>query len=123
MDEDVLRTAGVIPVSPRRGYVDDFELRIGRRATLVSRANERAYGLIYSMSHRDIDKLYGQPGLEDYRPEAVLVNKLEGGSCVALCFNLLVEAVDDEKNTAYAEKLTIALKKFEFPPEYIGRIG
>ena len=122
MDDDVLRSAGIEVREPRRGFVEGFALRIGERATLISRANERAYGIAYSMPHSDIDKLYGQLGLEDYKPEGVLVNTFNGGSFAALCFNLLEAPDENEKNTAYADKLKAALNKFKFPQEYISQI-
>jgi len=123
MDDDVLRSAGIEVKGRRRGFVKDFELRIGERATLISRANERAYGMVYGMSHSDIDKLYGQSGLEDYKPEGVLVDTFDGDSFAALCFNLLKAPDEAEKNTAYADKLKVVLNKFEFPQEYISQIN
>ena len=38
MDIDILREGGVAPINPRRAYVEDLALRIGRRATLVPSA-------------------------------------------------------------------------------------
>lgn len=88
MDKDVLRESQVIAVSPRRAYVDDYALRIGRRATLVPTSGARAYGMVFALTHEEFEKLYTAPGLEHYRPEAVLAHTLEGKSLPVLCYNL-----------------------------------
>jgi len=54
MDLDVLREAGVTPLTPRRAYVDDFALRIGRRATLLPAAGARAYGMLYTVTPAEL---------------------------------------------------------------------
>src|SRR5258708_37386560 len=70
MDLEILREAGVAPASPRRAYVADFALRIGQRATLLPSPGARAYGMLYAVTHAELDRLYTAPGLEHYRPEA-----------------------------------------------------
>ena len=84
MDTDVLRQSGVAPVNPRRAYVEDYALHIGQRATLVPRAGARAYGMVFALTHAELDRLYGAPGLETYRPEGVLAHPLEGAPAPAL---------------------------------------
>ena len=88
MDLEILREAGVAPASPRRAYVDDFALRIGQRATLLPSAGARAYGMLYAVTHAELDRLYTAPGLEHYRPEAVIAHPLGGTPTPALCYNL-----------------------------------
>lgn len=78
MDGTVLRSHKALPVNPRRGYVDGFALRIGQRAALVPSPGARAYGMIFGLTHQELERLYAEPGLEQYRTEAVLVHLLEG---------------------------------------------
>jgi len=119
MDADVLRQAGTEPSNFRRAYVNDFALRIGRRATLVPSPGGRAWGMLVSLTHEELDSLYGAPGLEAYRPEAVLAHRPEGDSVPALCFNL-VEAPDPhERNPEYAMRLRGVLQNLGFPAEYV----
>src|SRR5207302_11449402 len=80
MDESTLRQSGVTPVNPRRAYVDDFALRIGQRATLVPHTGARAFGMLLALTHAGLQSLYSAPGLEHYRPEAVLAQQLKGPS-------------------------------------------
>ena len=123
MDSDILREGQVVAVSPRRAYVDGFVLCIGRRATLVPTPGARAYGMVFALTHDELDKLYAAPGLEQYRPEALLAYSMEGATLPALCYNLREAPGPDEANTEYAARLRAVLGKLEFPPEYIASIS
>ena len=122
MDAAVLRNSGAQPVNPRRAYVDDFALRIGNRATLVPSAGARAYGMVIALTHSELQHLYGAPGLDQYRPEAVLARLMDGAPVPALCYNLLVEPRADERNLDYAARLQQTLRQLEFPSEYIDSV-
>jgi hypothetical protein len=122
MDLEILRQAGVAPASPRRAYVDGFALRIGQRATLLPSAGVRAYGMLYAVTHAELDRLYTAPGLEHYRPEAVIAHPLGGTPTPALCYNLREAPRPQERNPDYAERLRRALTKLEFPPDYIASV-
>jgi hypothetical protein len=123
IDHEILREAGVAPMNPRRAYLEGFALRIGRRATLVPSAGARAYGMLFALTHADIDRLYAAPGLEPYRPEAVLVQPLEGTPTPALCYNLRHAPRPDERNPEYAARLQRALGKLDFPEEYVASVA
>src|SRR2546425_11457628 len=88
MDVDVLRESKGTPSNPRRAYVADFALRIGQRATLLPAAGARAHGMLIALTHRELGRLYTAPGLEQYRPEAVLAPTPRGIIVPALCYNL-----------------------------------
>lgn len=123
MDIDILREADVAPVNPRRAYVDNFALRIGRRATLLPSAGGRAYGMVFALTHSELERLYTAPGLEQYRPEAVLAQPLEGTAVPALCYNLREAPQPDERNPDYARRLQRALSKLDFPQEYVASVS
>lgn len=123
MDIDILREAGVAPLNPRRAYVDDFALRIGQRATLVPSAGGRAYGVLFGLTHPELERLYTAPGLEQYRPEAVLAQSLEGTPAPALCYNLREAPQPLEGNPEYAARLQRALRKLDFPQKYIESVS
>lgn len=122
MDHEILREAGVAPINPRRAYLEGFELRIGQRATLVPSAGARAYGMLFALTHSELDRLYGAPGLEQYRPEAVLVQPLAGTPTPALCYNLRDAPRPDERNPEYAVRLQRALSGLDFPAEYVASV-
>lgn len=123
MDLDILREAGATPVSPRRAYVDDFALRIGQRATLLPSAGARAYGMLFAVTRSELDRLYSAPGLEHYRPEAVLAQSLEGTPAPALCYTLREAPRPDERNPEYAARLQRVLSKLDFPREYVASVS
>lgn len=123
MDNDILRESKVIPVNTRRAYVDDFALRIGQRATLLPSVGGRAYGMLVALTHSELDQLYSAPGLDQYRPEAVLAQALEGEASPALCYNLREAPRPHERNPEYAARLRGILSKLDFPPEYVASIS
>jgi len=123
MDADILRESDIVPENPRRAFANGFALRIGRRATLVPADGARAYGMVFALSHDALDRLYGAPGLEDYRPEAIIARTLNGDSLPALCFNLRQAPAPDEANADYAARLRRALEKLGFPADYIASVA
>jgi hypothetical protein len=123
MDSDILRESRVVAESPRRAYVDGYELHIGRRATLVPTPGARAYGMVFALTHDELERLYTAPGLEQYRPEAILAHTMEGESLPALCYNLREAPGPGESNTEYAAHLRAVLGKLEFPSGYIASVS
>ena len=123
MDADLLREAGATPFDPRPAFVDGFALRIGQRATLVARAGARAYGMVIALTRPELERLYGAPGLEQYRPEAVLAQLLAGSAVPALCYNLREAPRPDERNPDYVARLQRVLSKLGFPREYVASIS
>ena len=123
VDIDALGAAGVTPNNPRQAHVDGFALRIGQRATLVPAAGSRAYGMLFALTHADLDCLYAAPGLEKYRPVAVLAQPLGGMPTPALCYVLPEAPRPDERNPEYAARLQRALTKLGFPADYIASIA
>ena len=122
MDVEVLRQSGAKPANPRRAYVADFALRIGHRATLTPSPGARVYGMLIALTHAELERLYNAPGLEHYRPEAVLAQPIEGIAIPALCYNLLQAPESHEKNPDYALRLKSVLTKLSFPGDYVASI-
>jgi hypothetical protein len=119
MDAQVLRQAGTKPSNFRRAYVEDFALRIGQRATLIPSPGARAHGMLIALTHAELQRLYSAPGLEDYRPEAVIAHPSEGEAIPALCYNLVRAPEPHERNPEYAERLRSVLASLGFPIAYV----
>jgi hypothetical protein len=79
--------------------------------------------MVFALTHEELEKLYTGPGLEQYRPEAVLAHSMEGKVLPALCYKLCEKPGADEANPDYAARLREVLGKLEFPPEYIGTLS
>lgn len=122
MDSSVLRERKVQPINARRAHADDFALRIGRRAVLVPSPGARTYGVVFGLTHGDLDLLYSEAGLEEYRPEAVLAHVLEGDAIPALCYNLPIPPPPEERNPEYAARLRVLLTELGFPQDYVASV-
>jgi hypothetical protein len=72
MDPELLRANGFQPANGRRACVSGMALRIGRRATLVPDPTGTVHGFVFGLTHQEIDRLYQEPSVAIYRPEAVI---------------------------------------------------
>jgi hypothetical protein len=122
MDDNLLRSRGIVPLNPRPATVEGFGLRIGKRATLVPARHERSYGMVIGLTHQELKGLYSGPGLEHYRPEAVTCTTLAGELVSAQCYNLPNAPAPDEVNEEYAGQLRAVLAKLGFPAEHVERV-
>lgn len=123
MDAEVLARMDVYVANGRNASVAGYALRIGKRATLVPMPDAVSYGVVYCLTHTDLEKLYGSHGLEAYKPEALAISTFDGEMIPALCYNLPEAPTAQERNTDYARNLRFVLSKLGFPPEYIASVN
>lgn len=109
-------------MNARRAFVEGFALQIGQRATLLPTTGARAYGMLISLTHSELQQLYAAPGLEQYLPEAILAQTIEGQVIPALCYNLADPPNAADRNPEYASKLKSVLQRLGFPAEYVASI-
>jgi hypothetical protein len=122
MDDALLREKGMNPVDRRVASVENFSLIIGARASLIPCAGATVHGVIFSLTHREIDALYSEASVSMYRPEAVLAHLADGSVMPALCFNLPLPPSTDERNPQYASKLREVASRIGLPPGYVSSI-
>ncbi len=122
MDEDLLRAQGIAPENSALAWLDGFALRIGKRATLIPVRSGRVHGLVMSLTTAELQRLYSQPGLEAYKPQAVLAQVADGGVVAALCYNLAEPPAPGEANPEYAVKLRAVAQKVGLPAEYVATL-
>ena len=80
------------------------------------------HGLLFSLTQAEIDSLYSEPSVSQYRAEPVLA-KLRNGECVsALCFNLPEPPSSTERNPQYAARLRALAERIGLPAEYVATI-
>jgi len=118
MDMDLLQQRGLHPRHPQVASLDSYDIVIGDRATLIPRAEARIYGIVTGLTFADIDALYAEPSVRDYRPEAVLVTREDGRQVPALCYTL-PSVADAPRNTTYAVQLLALAKTLAFPAVYL----
>ena len=121
MDESLLATKGIKPGEMRLGFVDDFDLRIGERATLVRRNGCRAHGVVMEIETGAADELYSDSSVADYLPETVTVELTDGRNVDAICYNLPVDKVTGT-NRDYTEALLVVATNLGLPESYLDRI-
>ena len=119
MDETLLQAKGIEPQDRRLAALENFRLVIGERATLVPSAGETVHGVIFSLTHAEIDSLYAEASVSVYRPEAVCVAVANDVRVPALCFNLPTTPAANERNPEYAAKLKKIAERVGLPDEYI----
>jgi hypothetical protein len=122
MDETLLMGKGVKPANLRRAFLNDFSLVIGERAALIQKPGETVHGIVFSLTQDEIDSLYSEPSVRDYRPELVGVNLTDGRSIPAQCFNLAIVQAADKPNREYAAKLRALATRLGLPESYVNQI-
>lgn len=122
MDETLLRGKGLSPSGRARARVENFRLVVGRRATLAPCEGAEAHGLVYSLTHAELDALYSEASVGAYRPEAVRALLDDGTSVPALCFNLPAPPAPGEQDPLYASKLRSLAARVGLPPAYVASI-
>jgi len=114
MDPEILRFIGVEPRIPRKAKAEGYSLRIGNKATLFRDETSRVYGMLYSLTHAEVDSLYRGAGLDEYAAKALNI-ETDKKSVAALCCNLLVSPAKDETNSEYETKLRQVMAFLELP--------
>ena len=123
MDAGLLRSSGIDPANPRKAYVENYALRVGDRATLVPSVGARAHGMLMALTHLELERLYGAPGLDLYRAEAALARQPDAAPVAALCYNVPVGPRAGLRNSSYAVRLQETLRNLGFPAEYVDAVA
>ena len=122
MDEALLKEKGANPQNRRLAAVENFKLMIGERATLVPSSGEAVHGLLFSLTQAEINSLYAEPSVSEYRPEPVVARLRNGEAIPALCFNLPGPPSSSERNPQYAARLKELAGRIGLPAEYVATI-
>jgi hypothetical protein len=122
MDPELLRAKGLEPLHPRRARVSGWRLRIGNRAALEADARGEVHGFVVELTHGEIERLYAEPGVAAYRPEAVIAEPEGDSPIAALCFNLPSAPDPDERNPKYVGQLRELAARLGLPSHYLDSI-
>ena len=122
MDEDLLRAKGLQPEGSRLAYLEGFALRIGQRAAVVPVAGARVYGVLFSLTPAELDRLYSEPSVQAYKPQHVVARLEDESPVPALCYNLPEPPLPGERNPEYAAKLRVVAQKVGLPAEYVASL-
>jgi gamma-glutamyl AIG2-like cyclotransferase len=122
MDEELLRAKGLKPESIELAAVNGLALRIGQRAALVPSPGTRVHGVVMSLTLPELDRLYSEPSVQAYKPQAVLAQLASGGTIAALCYNLAEPPAATERNPEYAAKLRTLAERVGLPAAYVATL-
>jgi hypothetical protein len=122
MDANALRAKGLHPINERQAAVYGMTLRLGDRATLTPDSNGIVHGFVMALSHAELEKLYAEPSVASYRPEAVIARLASGNDIAALCYNLPTTPDAHQHNPVYAEKLRELGNRLGLPTSYLASI-
>jgi hypothetical protein len=123
MDPELLRAKGLEPLNPRRARVGGWRIRIGNRAALEPDTDGEVYGFVFELTHAEVERLYAEPGVAAYRPEAVTAELEDGLPIAALCFNLPSAPDPQERNPKYVGQLRELATRLGLPRHYVASIG
>jgi hypothetical protein len=122
MDQELLRARGLAPQGAALASVPGLALRIGQRAALVPHASGRVHGVVLSLTLEELERLYAEPSVQAYKPQAVLAELAGGGTVAALCYNLPVPPLPSERNPEYAARLRAVAERVGLPAEYVASL-
>ena len=122
MDADLLRAMGFHPANERQARVAGMGLRLGQRAALAQDPTKSVHGFVMELSQEELDRLYANPDVAAYRPEAVTAQLTSGDDVAALCYNLPVPPTPDEGNPEYAAKLRELGRRLGLPSLYVDTV-
>ncbi len=122
MDKAILIKKGIHPLNPRKGYLNNYTLKIGNRASLIQCENEKAYGIIMTVNDDEIIKLYTEESVADYIPETVEAVIEPNELLTVTCYNLPNELLTGT-NKEYAKSLYDLATSLAFPKEYLSSIS
>ena len=122
MDAELLRSRGLTVLDSQPARLDGYDLRIGSRATLVAAPGHSAHGILMSVPAEDLQRLYSDPGVSFYVPQAVEVTAVDGRLVTATCYNLPEALQDSHVNREYAQNLLDLALRLGLPADYRARI-
>ncbi len=121
MDRVALIAEGYHPGEARTVFLNEYELQVGERATLVPAEGQTVWGVVMALPASEVKRLYGGDSVSAYSPEAVMVSGPEGQSSPALCYNLM-KFESEEPNEDYVHKLAALAEKLDLPEGYVSEI-
>lgn len=121
MDESLLASRGIHASDSTLAHLDGYNLRIGRRATLVPDGDGRAHGVLMKLKAHDLETLYADETVADYVAETVSVVLPDGSRAPAVCYILPAHKLEGS-NATYARALLELADKLDLPDEYLAQI-
>ncbi|HEV2370576.1 MAG TPA: gamma-glutamylcyclotransferase family protein [Streptosporangiaceae bacterium] len=124
MNFEVLVEVGLIPQEWEVARLAGFDIVIAPRANLVRSDAGTVYGIVATATHAELTQLYAhaQDVLgEQYLPEAVLAETLDGKWRPALCY-ISPDMAPRPPDPDYVERIVTPAASYGFPQWYLDRL-
>jgi len=125
MNVDILMGMGIGQREYHVGQLAGYELTIGSSANVVKNGLARVFGIVFPLTHDELDTLYGREAQAKlgalYMPEPVLVMTANRQIMPSLCY-VADEPVTGNPPTTYIETILSAARQYEFPQSYLQHV-
>jgi len=113
MDADVLRSHGASPRRGRAAFVADHVVQLRTKAILLRAAGERAYGMVYSLTRREMQALYRN--VQGYEEQLVTAHLRDGTGIAAASMVHRSPPLSTPIDPKYAAQWTAILMRLGLP--------
>ncbi len=123
MSPQVLRDRGLTREVPplKVALLEGFDIILSPSATVIPSTKDIVYGVLAELTNEELDLLYSQDWLTDYKPRPVIVRGKDGREVAALCY-----VAPPRPNTSpkpdYVTLLIETATAYGFPSWYIERL-
>lgn len=122
INREVLAEGGFSADNVTVARLDGFDVVRRPLVTLVPSERGAVYGILAQATHAEIDRLYGQPWVKAYRPEAVAVRTGDGGLYPAVCY-IAPGPTEVPPFPNYLDRILGAARELGFPEWYVKRLN
>lgn len=123
MDATLLESLGFRPRPVGAARLDDYQIRIGERATRVPARGKSAYGYLHDLPQEEVSALYSRPEVRGYIPQPVVAVLLADSSLRhASCYVLQSKETGPDTRRRYAARLAALVSQLGLPSEYAREI-
>lgn len=113
MDADLLASRGVMPRAARVVFIDGFRVQLGAKAMLLRSPDSRAYGMLFELTHGEMDTLYQD--LHEYRAEPFLAVSADGEASAVISMVHIDPPVDSSPIPDYASRWNALVARLGLP--------
>lgn len=113
MDAQRLISKGVVPRSPRRAFINGHTVVLKSKAILVRASDCQAHGMLFRLTHRELDSLY--VALSEYRAEPYLAECEDGRAVAAISMVHIDPPLTSLREAEYADEWQALIRRLGIP--------
>lgn len=123
MDATLLESMGFRPQQIGAARLDNYQIKIGERATLIPARGKSSYGYLHDLPREEVSALYSRPEVRGYILQPVVATLLADSSLHhASCYVLQSAETGSNTNVEYAAKLAALVSHLGLPSRYAKEI-